>query len=210
RHPAGQAGAAGLPGPGRMSAAGPQHRAPAPTEHSTSAAGGEQPEPSGTVEVQLPDAEATTALGAHLAGVLRAGDLVILTGELGAGKTTLTQGLGAALGVRGRVSSPTCIIAREHAPTGTGPGLIHGDAYRLTSLAEVDSLDLDSSMDEAITVVEWGADLVEQLAQDRLEVTLERPRGSTDTGAPEPPRRAVLHPVGGRRGGTEQECVDVQ
>src|SRR5699024_5770103 len=159
-----------------MSAAGPQHRASAPSEHSTPAAGGEQPGHTG-VEVQLPDAEATTALGAHLAGVLRAGDLVILTGELGAGKTTLTQGLGTALGVRGRVSSPTFIIAREHAPTGTGPGLIHVDAYRLTSLAEVDSLDLDSSMDAAITVVAWGAGLVAQLAQDRLELTLHRPRG---------------------------------
>src|SRR5699024_4176766 len=166
--------------------------------------------PDGAVEVQLPDAEATTALGAHLAGVLRAGDLVILTGELGAGKTTLTQGLGTALGVRGRVSSPTLIIAREHAPTGTGPGLIHVDAYRLTSLAEVDSLDLDSSMDEAITVVEWGADLVEQLAQDRLEVTLERPRGSTNTGAPNRPRRAVLHQVGQRWDAVDLAAVVLQ
>src|SRR5699024_6190803 len=124
-----------------MSAAGPQHGAPAPSEHSTPAAGGEQPGADGVVEVLLPDAEATAALGAHLAGVLRAGDLVILTGELGAGKTTLTQGLGTALGVRGRVSSPTFIIAREHAPTGTGPGLIHVDAYRLTSLAGVHSLE---------------------------------------------------------------------
>jgi len=193
-----------------MSAAGPQHGAPAPSEHSTPAAGGEQPGADGVVEVLLPDAEATAALGAHLAGVLRAGDLVILTGELGAGKTTLTQGLGTALGVRGRVSSPTFIIAREHAATGTGPGLIHVDAYRLTSLAEVDSLDLDSSMDEAVTVVEWGADLVEQLAQDRLEITLERPRGSTDTGAPEPPRRAVLHPVGDRWAGVDLAAVVLQ
>ena len=150
------------------------------------------------VEVTLPDAAATTALGRRLAGLLRAGDLVILTGELGAGKTTLTQGLGDGLGVRGRVSSPTFIIAREHQPLGTGPGLIHVDAYRLTSLAEVDSLDLDSSMDEAVTVVEWGTDLVEQLAEDRLEITLERPRGSVDPGAAEPPRRAVLRTVGRR------------
>ncbi len=178
------------------------HDAPAGTH----AAGASTP-PGGT-EVLLPDAGATTALGARLAGVLRAGDLVILTGELGAGKTTLTQGLGTALGVRGRVSSPTFIIAREHAPTGAGPALIHVDAYRLTSLAEVDSLDLDSSMDEAVTVVEWGADLVEQLAQDRLEITLERPRGtSTDLETPEPPRRAVLHPVGARWAGVDLAAV---
>ena len=178
-----------------------EHPAPAGTE------------PAGTshdVEVLLPDAAATTALGARLAGVLRAGDLVILTGELGAGKTTLTQGLGTALGVRGRVSSPTFIIAREHAPTHAGPALIHVDAYRLTSLAEVDSLDLDSSMDEAVTVVEWGADLVEQLAQDRLEITLERPRGSTDPRAPEPPRRAVLHPVGQRWDAVDLAAVVLQ
>ncbi|WP_210418124.1 tRNA (adenosine(37)-N6)-threonylcarbamoyltransferase complex ATPase subunit type 1 TsaE [Ruania zhangjianzhongii] len=150
------------------------------------------------VVVTLPDAAATTALGCRLSSLLHAGDLVILTGGLGAGKTTLTQGLGDGLGVRGRVSSPTFIIAREHRPLGSGPGLIHVDAYRLTSLAEVDSLDLDSSMDAAVTVVEWGADLVEQLAQDRLEVVLERPRGSTDPGAVEPPRRAVLRAVGER------------
>src|SRR5699024_8975582 len=119
-------------------------------------------------------------------------------------------GPGHRPGSAGRVSSPTFIIAREHAPTGSGPGLIHVDAYRLTSLAEVDSLDLDSSIDEAITVVEWGADLVEQLAQDRLEVTLERPRGSTDTGAPEPPRRAVLHPVGQRWDAVDLAAVVLQ
>ena len=153
--------------------------------------------------VTLPDAAATTDLGRRLAGLLRAGDLVILTGELGAGKTTLTQGLGDGLGVRGRVSSPTFIIAREHRPLGSGPGLIHVDAYRLTSLAEVDSLDLDSSMDEAVTVVEWGADLVEHLAQDRLEIVLERPRGHTDPAAAEPPRRAVLRPVGERWADTD-------
>ncbi|HIZ35223.1 MAG TPA: tRNA (adenosine(37)-N6)-threonylcarbamoyltransferase complex ATPase subunit type 1 TsaE [Candidatus Ruania gallistercoris] len=163
--------------------------------------------PVSDLAIVLPDAAATTALGRRLAALLRAGDLVILTGELGAGKTTLTQGIGAGLGVRGRISSPTFIIAREHHPLGTGPGLIHVDAYRLTTLAEVDALDLDSSMAEAVTVVEWGADLVEQLAQDRLEITLERPRGSTDPHAAEPPRRAVLRGVGPRWAETDLAAI---
>ena len=135
-----------------------------------------------SVTVRLPDADATRAYGRALAGVLRAGDLVVLTGDLGAGKTTLTQGIGAGLHVRGQVASPTFIIAREHPPVpradGTrGPTLVHVDAYRLGSLDEVDALDLDASLDEAVTVVEWGEGWVESLAQDRLEVTLQRPRG---------------------------------
>ncbi|KQY24324.1 tRNA threonylcarbamoyladenosine biosynthesis protein TsaE [Cellulomonas sp. Root485] len=135
-----------------------------------------------SVTVRLPDAEATRAYGRALADVLRAGDLVVLTGDLGAGKTTLTQGIGAGLQVRGQVASPTFIIAREHPPVARpdgsrGPTLVHVDAYRLGSLDEVDALDLDASLDEAVTVVEWGEGWVESLAQDRLEVTLQRPRG---------------------------------
>ena len=135
-----------------------------------------------TATVHLPDSDATRAYGRALAEVLRAGDLVVLTGDLGAGKTTLTQGIGVGLGVRGQVASPTFIIAREHPPLprpdGTrGPGLVHVDAYRLSSLDEVDALDLDSSLDEAVTVVEWGEGWVEGLAADRLDVTVVRPRG---------------------------------
>ncbi len=129
----------------------------------------------------LPDAEATRAFGRALAAVLRAGDLVILTGDLGAGKTTLTQGIGAGLGVRGQVASPTFIVAREHPSVVGGPALVHVDAYRLGSLDEVDALDLDSSLDESVTVVEWGSGLVEALAGDRLEIVLERPRGGVGT-----------------------------
>ena len=129
--------------------------------------------------VELPDADATRDLGRALAGVLRAGDLVVLSGDLGAGKTTLTQGIGAGLGVRGQVASPTFIIARVHPSLTGGPALVHVDAYRLGSLAEVDALDLDTSLEESVTVVEWGEGLVEALAQDRLEVALRRPRGGT-------------------------------
>ncbi|WP_369824619.1 tRNA (adenosine(37)-N6)-threonylcarbamoyltransferase complex ATPase subunit type 1 TsaE [Cellulosimicrobium sp. CUA-896] len=105
----------------------------------------------------------------------------MLTGDLGAGKTTLTQGIGAGLGVRGQVASPTFIVAREHPSLVGGPALVHVDAYRLGSLEEVDALDLDSSLDESVTVVEWGSGLVESLAGDRLEVVLERPRGAGPT-----------------------------
>lgn len=142
-----------------------------------------------TATVHLPDSDATRAYGRALAEVLREGDLVVLTGDLGAGKTTLTQGIGVGLGVRGQVASPTFIIAREHPPLprpdGTrGPALVHVDAYRLSSLDEVDALDLDSSLDEAVTVVEWGEGWVEGLAADRLEVTVVRPRGGVDPAEP--------------------------
>jgi len=113
-------------------------------------------------------------LGRQLAGLLRAGDLVILTGPLGAGKTTLVQGIGAGLGVRGPVTSPTFVIARVHpVVSGSGPALVHADAYRLGSIIEVDDLDLDTDAAAAVTVVEWGAGLAEGLAQDRLEILIE-------------------------------------
>ena len=113
-------------------------------------------------------------LGRELAAGLRAGDLVILTGPLGAGKTTLVQGIGQGLGVRGPVTSPTFVIARIHPPlAGSGPALVHADAYRLGSIREVDDLDLDADMASAVTVVEWGEGLAEGLATDRLEISIQ-------------------------------------
>ena len=113
-------------------------------------------------------------LGRRLAALLREGDLVILAGPLGAGKTTLVQGIGAGLGVRGPVTSPTFVIARAH-PVAAGPGLalVHADAYRLGSIGEVDDLDLDTDAASAVTVVEWGSGLAEGLAEDRLEISIE-------------------------------------
>ena len=131
-----------------------------------------------TLTLTLPDADATRDLGRRLAAVLRAGDLVLLSGDLGAGKTTLTQGIGAGLGVRGQVASPTFIIARVHPALGDGPDLVHVDAYRLGSLDEVDALDLDTSLEDSVTVVEWGAGKVETLSADRLEIDLRRPHGA--------------------------------
>jgi len=114
------------------------------------------------------------ALGRRLAAVLRPGDLVILAGPLGAGKTTLVQGIGAGLGVRGPVTSPTFVIARVHPVLdGPGPALVHADAYRLGSISEVDDLDLDTDVASAVTVVEWGSGLAEGLAEDRLEISIE-------------------------------------
>jgi tRNA threonylcarbamoyladenosine biosynthesis protein TsaE len=111
-------------------------------------------------------------LGAQLAGQLRAGDLVVLTGPLGAGKTTLTQGIGAGLGIRGPVTSPTFVIARVHPSLIAGPDLVHADAYRLGSRAEVDDLDLDADLAASVTVVEWGEGLVEDLAPSFLAVSI--------------------------------------
>ncbi len=113
-------------------------------------------------------------LGRRLAARLRAGDLVILAGPLGAGKTTLVQGIGEGLGVRGPVTSPTFVIARVHpAVSGSGPALVHADAYRLGSISEADDLDLDTDAAGAVTVVEWGSGLAEGLAEDRLEISIE-------------------------------------
>jgi tRNA threonylcarbamoyladenosine biosynthesis protein TsaE len=129
----------------------------------------EQREALGGPVVVLPTVEDTRAFGARLASVLRAGDLIVLTGPLGAGKTALAQGIGAGLHVQGNVVSPTFVIARIH--RGALP-LVHVDAYRLGSVDEVDDLDLDASLADSVTVVEWGAGLVERLADARLEIRL--------------------------------------
>jgi tRNA threonylcarbamoyladenosine biosynthesis protein TsaE len=127
--------------------------------------------------ITLPTVMDTQAFGRRLAGVLRAGDLVVLGGPLGAGKTALVQGIGAGLEVSGRIASPTFVIARVH--PGTVP-LVHVDAYRLGSLDEVDDLDLDVSIDEAVTVVEWGEGKAEQLAESYLSIVLERSADSDE------------------------------
>jgi tRNA threonylcarbamoyladenosine biosynthesis protein TsaE len=128
-------------------------------------------------ELRIATGEDMRDLGRRLAALLRPGDLVILAGPLGAGKTTLVQGIGAGLGVRGPVTSPTFVIARVHpAVAGPGPALVHADAYRLGSIGEVDDLDLDTDAASAVTVVEWGAGLAEALAEDRLEITIEPDR----------------------------------
>ena len=124
-----------------------------------------------TTRLVIPDAEAMEALGARLAALLAAGDLVVLDGPLGAGKTTLTRGLGAALGARGAVTSPTFVLAREH-PTASGVPLVHVDAYRLATARELDDLDLD--YDGAIVVVEWGSGKLDGVAESWIDVGIAR------------------------------------
>jgi tRNA threonylcarbamoyladenosine biosynthesis protein TsaE len=147
----------------------------------------------------LPTVEDTQHLGTLLGRMLRAGDLVVLTGGLGAGKTTLAQGLGEGLGVRGPITSPTFVIARVHPSLVGGPPLVHVDAYRLGGALELDDLDLDAAVEESVTVVEWGHGLAEGLAEDRLEVVLD---ADPDTEQ----RTAVVTGVGGRWGGVEAEA----
>jgi tRNA threonylcarbamoyladenosine biosynthesis protein TsaE len=149
----------------------------------------------------VPDRDAMHQWGERLASLLRAGDLVVLSGGLGAGKTTLTQGIGRGLRVRGDITSPTFVIARVHPSLVAGPPLVHVDAYRLSSLDEVDDLDLDTSLGDSVTVVEWGEGKVEGLAEDRLVVHIERPVGGDSTAAGsdvEEPRTVRVTGVGSR------------
>ncbi|HSS68193.1 MAG TPA: tRNA (adenosine(37)-N6)-threonylcarbamoyltransferase complex ATPase subunit type 1 TsaE [Nocardioidaceae bacterium] len=145
----------------------------------------------------LPTEADAREFGRRLAGLLAGGDLIVLSGALGAGKTTLTQGIGAGLGVRGAVTSPTFVIARVHPSEGRGPALVHADAYRLGGVAELDDLDLDASLDASVTVVEWGEGVAEGLADDRLEVRLDRLRGGDASGADDT-RVVSVRPHGAR------------
>ncbi len=133
-------------------------------------------------------AEAMQEWGARLGRLLRAGDLLILTGGLGAGKTTLTQGIARGLGVRGPITSPTFVISRTHPSLVAGPPLVHVDAYRLNGVAELDDIDLDTDLQSAVTVVEWGGGIAESLSEQRLELQL------CGDGA----RTVVLRPFGER------------
>ncbi|MFJ9740978.1 tRNA (adenosine(37)-N6)-threonylcarbamoyltransferase complex ATPase subunit type 1 TsaE [Streptomyces sp. NPDC101166] len=133
-----------------------------------------------SLEIIVNSPDLMRELGRRLAKLLRAGDLVMLSGELGAGKTTLTRGLGEGLGVRGAVTSPTFVIARVHPSLGGGPPLVHVDAYRLGGgLDEMEDLDLDVSLPESVVVVEWGEGKVEELTEERLQVRIHRAVGDT-------------------------------
>ena len=145
------------------------------------------------VRLEAPTAEATQAIGRRLAAVVRAGDVIIASGDLGAGKTTLAQGLGAGLGVAGAIISPTFVLSRVHPSTVGGPALVHVDAYRLGSFAELEDLDLEVSLDDSVTLVEWGAGIAEALAEDYLEVDIRRSVDPDDE-----TRWIFLTPIGGR------------
>lgn len=114
-------------------------------------------------------------LGLELGTLLHAGDVVVLTGPLGAGKTTLTRGIGEALNVRAPITSPTFVLARTHPSLGDGPPLVHVDAYRLNSAVELDDLDIDFA--HSVVIIEWGRGLVEDLVDAWLDVEIHRPEG---------------------------------
>jgi tRNA threonylcarbamoyladenosine biosynthesis protein TsaE len=145
-----------------------------------------------SVKITVGSPERMRELGRALAGLLRAGDLVMLTGELGAGKTTLARGLGGGLGVRGAVTSPTFVIARVHPSLSGGPALVHVDAYRLGGgLDEMEDLDLDVSLPDSVVVVEWGDGKVEELSDDRLQVVIDRVMGGMEPEGEDDDRREV-------------------
>ncbi|MFI0357792.1 tRNA (adenosine(37)-N6)-threonylcarbamoyltransferase complex ATPase subunit type 1 TsaE [Actinomadura sp. 9N407] len=152
-----------------------------------------------SVALDVATAEEMRRLGLRLGGLLRAGDLLVLTGDLGAGKTTLTQGIGSGLNVRGPITSPTFVIARVHPALAGGPALVHADAYRLGGFAELDDLDLDAETPESVTVVEWGEGLAEGLADARLEVIISRGHGPGET------RKVKINGVGERWAGLATE-----
>lgn len=174
------------------------HAAPGETQAGAASAG----QTPVTARLDVTSPEQMQALGRRIAGLLRPGDLVMLSGELGAGKTTLTRGLGEGLGVRGAVTSPTFVIARVHPPLGTGPALVHVDAYRLGGgLDEMEDLDLDVSLPESVVVVEWGDGKVEELSDDRLHVVIHRAVGDTD----DERRSVTLVGIGARWSGMRTE-----
>lgn len=129
--------------------------------------------------VEVPTAEAMHELGRRIASRLQPGDVLIATGDLGAGKTTLTQGIGQGLGVDGAVISPTFVLSRVHRNQ-NGPALVHVDAYRLGSAAELEDIDLEASLADSVTLIEWGAGIAEWLSPDRLEIEIQRSLDPSD------------------------------
>jgi tRNA threonylcarbamoyladenosine biosynthesis protein TsaE len=160
--------------------------------------------------LRIADADAMHDFGVELAGTLRAGDLVVLTGPLGAGKTTFTRGIGAGLQVRGAVTSPTFVLARTHPSTIGGPPLVHVDAYRLSSAVELDDLDIDFA--GSIVVVEWGRGMLDGITESWLDIEIERPVGASQvraagTTSPIEPVASVT-PVAPHATGSDRDLSD--
>jgi tRNA threonylcarbamoyl adenosine modification protein YjeE len=124
---------------------------------------------------EMATSDAMERLGVHIGEQLQAGDLLVLTGPLGAGKTTFTRGLAEGLGVRGPVQSPTFVIARTHPSLVGGAPLVHVDAYRLGSAAELDDLDIDFT--RSVVVIEWGREMASSVADAWWDIEIERPVG---------------------------------
>ncbi len=154
--------------------------------------------------VEVPTADAMHQLGIHLAAIVQPGDLLVATGDLGAGKTTLTQGLGIGLDVEGPVISPTFVLSRIHHSRRGGPDLIHVDAYRLSSAAELADIDLDDTLSDSVTVVEWGEGLAEGLSPNRLEIQIARSDDPADD-----TRLVYFTGVGPRWDGVDWSQLDI-
>lgn len=150
--------------------------------------------------LEVSTAQAMHELGRQLAQLLQPGDVIIATGELGAGKTTLTQGIGDGLNVEGPVISPTFVISRIHRALGTGPDLVHVDAYRMEDAAELSDIDLDTTLATSVTLVEWGEGKAEWLSPVRLEIRIER-EAADDT------RTVTLNGVGERWNGVLEKVA---
>jgi len=151
------------------------------------------------VMIKVPTTAAMRDLGTRLARLLGPGDVVIASGDLGAGKTTLTQGIGRGLGTTGRVISPTFVLSRIHPSASGRPTLVHVDAYRLSDPAELDDLDLDGTVPDSVTVVEWGRGVAEGLAADRLEIDIWRPAvNGANPAEPDSERIVTIRPIGNR------------
>ena len=157
----------------------------------------------GSRRVRVATASAMRELGMRLGTRCVGGDVVVLTGELGAGKTTLTQGIARGLGIDEQITSPTFVIVRVHPHPGDGPDLVHVDAYRLGSTVEMDDLDLESDLDRSVVVVEWGAGLAEGLSESRLDVAIGRSQDESDEA-----REVVLTAHGDRWGDALGDLVD--
>jgi tRNA threonylcarbamoyladenosine biosynthesis protein TsaE len=154
---------------------------------------------------ELADLAETQALAARVATQLRAGDVIILTGDLGAGKTTFTQALAQALGITAPITSPTFVLARHHNHPSNGLNLVHVDAYRLTGADELASLDLETWLSDSVVVIEWGRGIAEDLTDSYLDIELLRPGAATDElvtdfsdDAVDEPRTAILTGYGPR------------
>lgn len=153
--------------------------------------------------IKVPSSEAMVRLGERLAALLQQGDVILAAGDLGAGKTTLTQGIGRGLGSEGPIISPTFVLSRIHPSRIGRPSLMHVDAYRLSTATEVDDLDLDAAVAASITVVEWGQGIAENLSEDRLEIDIWTSEADSSATGDDSERVVTIRPIGARWRGVD-------
>jgi tRNA threonylcarbamoyladenosine biosynthesis protein TsaE len=159
--------------------------------------------------IKVPTSEAMLRLGERLAALLQQGDVILAAGDLGAGKTTLTQGIGRGLGSEGPIISPTFVLSRIHPSRIGRPSLIHVDAYRLATATELDDLDLDATVADSITVVEWGQGIAENLSEDRLEIDIWTSEADSSATGDDSERLVTIRPIGARWRGVDLSVLGV-